>query len=128
MKIEVSIGEVFDKISILEIKKDKIKDPVKLKYIAEELFILKQSLKEDGIQIPNDMYQHLKEINLNLWETEDVIREREASQNFDEEFIKHARLDAKWNDERFLIKNNINNFCNSEIKEQKSYEQLYSAN
>tara|TARA_A100001515_G_scaffold143826_1_gene146022 strand:- start:2960 stop:3346 length:387 start_codon:yes stop_codon:yes gene_type:complete len=127
MKIEVSVGEVFDKISILEIKQDKITDPVKLAYVVDELQVLRQTLEEYNIQIPQDLYEALKDINLKLWETEDVIREREAAQNFDDEFVKHARLDAKWNDQRFLIKNEINTFCESTIKEQKSYEQLYSA-
>ncbi len=127
MKIEVSVGEVFDKISILEIKQDKITDPVKLAYVVDELQVLRQTLEEYNIQIPQDLYGALKDINLKLWETEDVIREREAAQNFDDEFVKHARLDAKWNDQRFLIKNEINTFCESTIKEQKSYEQLYSA-
>ena len=127
MKIEVSVGEVFDKISILEIKREKITDQTKLRYVEEELEILQNTLNREGVNIPNELYQSLKDINLKLWETEDVIREREASENFDDEFIKHARLDAKWNDERFLIKNKINNFCDSSIKEQKSYDKLYSA-
>tara|TARA_R110002020_G_C16317913_1_gene774488 strand:+ start:3610 stop:3996 length:387 start_codon:yes stop_codon:yes gene_type:complete len=127
MKIEVSVGEVFDKISILEIKKEKISDEVKLRYISEELAILQDTLDREGVEIPKELYQSLKDVNLKLWETEDVIREREAFGRFDEEFVKHARLDAKWNDERFLIKNNINNFCDSSIKEQKSYDKLYSA-
>ena len=127
MKIEVSIGEVFDKISILEIKREKISDSVKVSYVEEELLVLKQTLSDYNIKIPDSLYASLKDVNMKLWETEDVIREREAAQNFDDEFIKHARLDAKWNDKRFLIKNEINNYCNSSIKEQKSYEQLYSA-
>ena len=126
MNIDVSIGEVFDKISILEIKSEKIIDPVKLAYVVKELKILRQTIKEECIQIPDELYEALKEVNLKLWETEDIIREREASHNFDEKFIRHARLDAKWNDQRFLIKNDINNHCDSSIKEQKSYEKLYS--
>jgi hypothetical protein len=127
MKIEVSVGEVFDKISILEIKREKISDSVKVSYVEEELLVLKQTLSDYNIKIPDSLYASLKDVNMKLWETEDVIRERELAQNFDDEFIKHARLDAKWNDQRFLIKNEINNYCNSSIKEQKSYEQLYSA-
>tara|TARA_R110002124_G_scaffold116567_1_gene273184 strand:- start:4108 stop:4494 length:387 start_codon:yes stop_codon:yes gene_type:complete len=127
MKIEVSAGEVFDKISILEIKEKKITDPSKLRYVTEELKSLQHTLLSEGVNIPKELYQSLKDINIKLWETEDIIREREASENFDEEFIKHARLDAKWNDQRFLIKNEINSYCNSSIKEQKSYEELYSS-
>ena len=94
MKIEVSVGEVFDKISILEIKKEKISDEVKLRYISEELAIIQDTLDREGVEIPKELYQSLKDVNLKLWETEDVIREREAFGRFDEEFVKHARLDA----------------------------------
>jgi len=128
MKIEVSVGEVFDKISILEIKSEKISDPIKSSYVHNELQVLQNTINEYSIEIPVELYTKLKEVNLKLWETEDIIREREASQNFDEVFIDHARLDAKWNDERFLVKNEINNYCNSTIKEQKSYDELYTAN
>jgi len=126
MKIEVSIGEVFDKVSILEIKREKIIDKAKLTYVASELEIIRETLKDHGIAIPDSLYSKLKDVNLKLWATEDIIRNGELTQNFDEEFIKHARLDAKLNDERFLIKNEINNYCNSWIKEQKSYEGLYT--
>ena len=127
MKIEVSIGEVFDKVSILEIKKGKITDKAKLTYVASELEIIRKTLKDHGIVIPDSLYSKLKDVNLKLWATEDIIRNGELTQNFDEEFIEHARLDAKLNDERFLIKNEINNYCNSVIKEQKSYDELYTA-
>jgi DNA-binding ferritin-like protein (Dps family) len=127
MKIEVSIGEVFDKISILEIKCDNITDPVKLKFIKEELRSLSKDLSAENIDIPEEMYYELKEVNTKLWETEDVIRRCEKNDLFLIEFITHARLDATLNDERFLIKNKINNYCDSAIKEQKSYEDLYSA-
>jgi len=128
MKIEVSIGEVFDKITILEIKQERITDPVKLSYICDELKVLRDSLDEAEITIPDLLYKKLKDINLSLWETEDVIRDKENSCSFDEDFIQHARLDAKYNDDRFLVKNKINNYCDSEIKEQKSYYGLYTAN
>jgi len=96
MKIEVSVGEVFDKISILEIKSEKISDPIKSSYVHNELQVLQNTINEYSIEIPVELYTKLKEVNLKLWETEDIIREREASQNFDEVFIDHARLDAKW--------------------------------
>ena len=126
MKIEVSVGEVFDKISILEIKSEKITDEVKLGYVVSELSILRKTLKEHDVAIPDDLYGRLKNANSTLWDTEDIIRHAESMHNFDEVFIEHARLDAKLNDERFLIKNEINNYCDSTIKEQKSYDELYT--
>tara|TARA_R100000664_G_C2752182_1_gene139481 strand:- start:202 stop:588 length:387 start_codon:yes stop_codon:yes gene_type:complete len=127
MKIEVSIGEVVDKITILEIKKEHIEDNKKLEYITQELEILKQALVDEGVSVPENMINDLKNINQELWDTEDVIRLCERKEKFDDEFVKHARLDAILNDKRFLAKNKINNFCNSLIKEQKSYEGLYTA-
>ena len=124
MKIEVSIGEVFDKISILEIKQKKIKDEKKLRYVEEELAVLRRLV--DGICLPYEMYFKLLEINHKIWDTEDIIRDKEKAKEFDEEFIKHARLDAKLNDERFLIKFEINMYFNSTIKEQKSYDDFYT--
>ena len=128
MKIEVSIGEVVDKITILQIKKEKISDELKLEHVEKELTILESTLKNSKILVPEKLIQKLKDVNLKLWDAEDVIRDRENKDLFDEEFIKCARLDAKLNDERFLVKNEINNVCMSNIKEQKSYEGLYSAN
>jgi actin-related protein len=128
MKIEVSIGEVADKITILQIKEKNIKDEKKLKYIREELEILIKAINMLEKQIPNEMLDALREVNQQLWDTEDVIRLLEKEERFNHDFIKHARLDAILNDKRFLIKNNINNYCNSIIKEQKSYEGLYTAN
>ena len=115
MKIEVSIGEVVDKITILQIKEEKIIDLLKLEHIKHELLVLENTLTESKIVVPINLIEKLKEVNLKLWDADD-------------EFVKCARLDAKLNDERFLIKNEINNACESNIKEQKSYEGLYSAN
>ena len=127
MKIEVSIGEVIDKITILQIKLNNISDEKKLEYIKEELKVLEMALEEEGIVIPDELVKELREVNQKLWDTEDIIRDLEQKQNFNEQFVKHARLDAILNDERFLVKNKINNYCNSKIKEQKSYEGLYTA-
>lgn len=127
MKIEVSIGEFIDKITILEIKSERIKDIIKLNHIHNELEILNNSLKESGIVVPTDMYQRLKKINEDLWDAEDILRKKEKIELYDEEFIKYAVLDSVLNDNRFLVKNEINNYCNSNIKEQKSYEGLYKA-
>ena len=126
MKIEVSVGEVVDKITILQIKKNNIQDKNKLAYIEEELSILTSSLKNEGIEVPVEMINKLRDINQELWDTEDVIRLCEKQNNFNEAFVKHARLDAILNDRRLLIKNQINNHCKSMIKEQKSYEGLYT--
>lgn len=127
MKIEVSIGEVIDKITILQIKQEKIKDKNKLKYISEELETLSSSLKLENISVPSEMVDELKRINLELWEAEDIIRDCENRQDFGDDFVKCARLDAILNDKRFLAKNKINNYSNSVIKEQKSYEGLYTS-
>lgn len=125
MKIEVSIGEVIDKITILQIKEDRIKDTNKIEHIKKELSILEETLFNSNIKVPIDMVLNLKEVNESLWDAEDVLREKEKSEVYDEEFIKCAILDSVLNDKRFLIKNQINNFCNSNIKEQKSYDGLY---
>ena len=127
MKIEVSIGEIIDKITILQIKEKNIKNKKKLLYVKQELSILQDTLHREGIDIPKKMVDNLREINQLLWDTEDIIRDLEIKGNFGDEFIEHARLDAILNDKRFLAKNIINNHCNSTIKEQKSYEGLYSA-
>lgn len=128
MKIEVSVGEVIDKITILEIKQERIKDEIKLFHINKELKILNQTLEESKIEVPKEMFDELKNINTELWEAEDILREKEKYEIYDEEFIKCAVLDSVLNDKRFLVKNKINNFCDSNIKEQKSYEGLYTAN
>jgi len=128
MKIEVSIGEVVDKITILQIKQEKITDEKKLFHIKKELDILVTTLSESKIQVPEDLILKLKDVNLKLWNAEDVLREKESIELYDEEFIKCAVLDSVLNDQRFLIKNEINNYCDSNIKEQKSYEGLYTSN
>lgn len=127
MKINVSIGEVIDKITILEIKEEKINEQKKLAYVKQELNLLKNLLLEEGITVPDNLVDELRSVNKKLWNTEDIIRELEIKGDFGDQFIEHARLDAKLNDMRFLIKNKINNFCNSYVKEQKSYEGLYTA-
>lgn len=117
---EVSAGELIDKISILEIKSEKIKDPIKLLYINKEKEIL---LKE-----ANKLYGYMtwllkiKDINLKLWKIEDDIRQKERDKSFDDEFVALARAVYFTNDERFDIKNQINNYYSSNIMEQKSYE------
>lgn len=124
-KIEVSVGELVDKVTILEIKRDRITDETKLHYINQELKILKSNMQDHDV--PTELYDRLLEINTELWDTEDIIRGMEDNETFGDEFIKHARLDAILNDKRFLVKNEINSISKSTIKEQKSYEGLYTA-
>ena len=121
--VEVSIGELLDKISILEIKQDKIKDPEKLKFINNEYSILKDQLKknvksDDEI---NNLYQSLKEINAKLWVIEDDKRKCEKDKDFGEKFIKLSRDVHFLNDDRAKIKLEINNHTGSVIKEIKEY-------
>ena len=121
--VEISIGELLDKISILEIKKDKIKDPEKLKFISNEHLILKKCL-ENNIKTDdklNELCQSLKEINDKLWVIEDNKRLCEKDKDFGEKFIKLSRDVHFLNDDRARIKLEINNHTGSQIKEIKEY-------
>ena len=121
--VEVSIGELLDKISILEIKQEKIKDPEKLKFISNEHSILKNQL-ENNIKSDdklNKLFQSLKEINAKLWIIEDDKRQCEKDKNFGEKFIKLSRDVHFLNDDRAKIKLEINNHTGSVIKEIKEY-------
>ena len=121
--VEVSIGELLDKISILEIKQDKIKDPEKLKFINNEYSILKDQLKKNvkSDDKLNNLYQSLKEINAKLWAIEDNKRQCEKDKDFGEKFIKLSRDVHFLNDDRAKIKLEINNHTGSTIKEIKEY-------
>ena len=121
--IEVSIGELLDKISILEIKKEKIKDAEKLKFINNEHSKLKDQLKKNvkSDEKLNHMYQSLKELNFKLWVIEDDKRECEKNKDFGEKFIQLSRDVHFLNDNRAKIKLEINNYSGSEIKEIKEY-------
>ena len=128
-KIEVSVGELVDKITILQIKKERIEDQTKLTHINRELEILNQTMKEEEIEVPEELVDELMQVNTELWDAEDVIRACEKDQDFfTGAFVDCARLDAILNDKRFLVKNKINEATKSLIKEQKSYEGLYTAN
>ena len=121
--VEVSIGELLDKISILEIKQEKIKDPDKLKFINNEHSILKDQL-EDNVKSDdrlNKLYQSLKEINAKLWVIEDDKRQCEKDKDFGDKFIKLSRDVHFLNDERAKIKLEINDHTGSTIKEIKEY-------
>ena len=121
--VEVSIGELLDKISILEIKKDKIKDAEKLKFISDEHSILKNQLDQNvkSDEKLNELFKNLKEINAKLWVIEDDKRQCEKEKNFGEKFIKLSRDVHFLNDDRAKIKLEINNHTGSKIKEIKEY-------
>jgi len=121
--VEVSVGELLDKISILEIKKEKIKDPDKLKYISDEYQILQEQYRsnvKNDVKL-NELYQSLKIINSRLWTIEDDKRKCEKEKDFTENFIKLSRDVHILNDERAKIKLEINNHTGSKIKEIKEY-------
>jgi hypothetical protein len=125
IEIQTSVGELFDKISILNIKKQKIIDAKKIKNIEKELITLSEkaetfkSLDEESFR---NYMADLIEVNTKLWETEDRIRILEKNQTFNEEFIVLARDVYFNNDKRFEIKSSVNKFYNSEIIEEKQYE------
>ena len=121
--VEVSVGELLDKISILEIKKDKIKDPEKLEYIRDELSLLREEFKNNikSDKKVDELYQSLKIINLRLWTIEDDKRKCEKEKDFTENFIKLSRDVHILNDDRAKIKLEINNYTGSKIKEIKEY-------
>ena len=121
--VEVSVGELLDKISILEIKQEKIKDPEKLKFLKDEHLILKSQLDQN---VKTDeklkkLYSSLKEINSKLWIIEDDKRQCEKNKDFGEKFINLSRDVHFLNDNRANIKLEINNYTGSEIKEIKQY-------
>ena len=121
--VEVSVGELFDKISILEIKKDKIKDEEKLKYIIDEYNLLKEQMvnKVKPNEKLSSLFDTLKDINSKLWVIEDDKRLCEKNSDFGEKFIKLSRDIHFLNDKRASIKLEINNQTGSKIKEIKEY-------
>ena len=121
--VEVSVGELLDKISILEIKQEKIKDPEKLKFINNEHSILKDQLTNNvkSDEKIEKLFQSLKDINAKLWVIEDDKRHCEKEKDFTEKFIKLSRDVHFLNDDRAKIKLEINNLTGSKIKEIKEY-------
>ena len=121
--VEVSVGELLDKISILEIKQGKIKDPEKLKFINNEHSILKSQLEKNikSDEKLDKLYLSLKEINSKLWVIEDDKRQCEKDKDFGEKFVKLSRDVHFLNDDRAKIKLEINNHTGSAIKEIKEY-------
>ena len=122
MKIEVSIGEIVDKLTILHIKMENILDPEKLKNIAKEYGYLKDVV-EDDLKISTESEEYLKLLNINkeLWDIEDDIRDKERNGEFDDKFIKLARAVYVTNDKRAEAKKEINIKFGSNFVEEKSY-------
>ena len=121
--VEVSVGELLDKISILEIKQEKIKDTEKLNFINEEHSILKDQLNSNikSDQKLTELFESLKQINAKLWVIEDDKRQCEKEKDFTDTFIKLSRDVHFLNDDRAKIKLEINNHTGSKIKEIKEY-------
>ena len=124
IQIPISTGELLDKLSILEIKKDKVKDSAKLKNINHEydlLSNLSKNLKEKDEKSFNSLYEEILKVNKKLWDIEDKIRILESEKKFDEEFISVARSVYFINDDRFDLKKKINETFGSDVAEEKEY-------
>jgi hypothetical protein len=121
MKVEVSMGEVFDKLSILSIKMKKITNPTKNANVTKEHDILAAEVDFSLHPKLYSLYNGLCEINLKLWDIEDAIRLKESRREFDREFIELARSVYYTNDRRFEVKSEINKICNSSIVEEKQH-------
>jgi hypothetical protein len=122
MKIStpIGLGELYDKISILEIKSERISDGTKLVYVREELSLLQATAKQFPIDAA--LYAELKNVNVRLWDVEDAIRIEDSHQEFGEKFIQLARSVYVMNDQRAVIKKRINLASGSDIVEMKSYK------
>lgn len=121
MKIDISTGELVDKVTILAIKLEKFKDEVKKANVKNEFDILTVPMNAAGIFIDSKEFKDLKEVNLKLWHIEDDIRIKESRKEFDKEFIELARSVYFINDDRAKIKKDINLKFNSELVEEKEY-------
>ena len=125
IKIDVSVGEIMDKLTILEIKSEKIKDEAKLANVCKEKDSLLPVIDQPAYQTDEvkQLVDELKDINLKLWEIEDAIRVKEADKSFDKEFIELARTVYFTNDKRADVKKQINLATGSQLVEEKSYEE-----
>jgi hypothetical protein len=125
MIIEISIGEAFDRLTILKIKSEMIKDEAKLTNVMKEYFYLQNLLKEElEVDEDNEDFKRLFNVNSQLWDVEDKLRECEKNDDFTDEFIKLARAVYYLNDARAVIKKEINLAYGSQFVEEKSYNQL----
>jgi len=121
MKIEVSNGEIADKLTIIEIKKERINDPVKLANLEKEFKVLDEAVSRI-IDKQHPLYRELYEINCQLWDIEDHIRDLERKKMFNNDFIETARSVYFTNDKRSEVKRKINDLTGSDFTEEKSYE------
>ena len=122
MKIEVSNGEIVDKLTILELKRENAQHYEQARHIEEELNYLKPIV--DGMDIPKDLLTQLREVNKKLWEVEDMLREYERTSNFDKQFITFARAVYQTNNARFKLKSKINEITNSRLVEEKIHPEI----
>jgi hypothetical protein len=124
IQVPVSPGEVLDKITILEIKSERMTDPHKLVNVRTELDLLQETWKQCVAEDPviTDLHNQLKRINEALWEIEDDIRDKERAKAFDQEFIELARSVYFTNDRRSKVKKTLNLHLGSRIVEEKSYQ------
>lgn len=123
LKVDVSAGEFLDKMTILEIKSERIKDEEKLRNVHKELELLRKTWVESPLSRSDvsTQVEHLKRVNESLWDIEDLVRLKEAAHTFDGEFIQLARSVYQINDKRAAIKRELNSLLGSELMEEKSY-------
>lgn len=121
--VEVGVGELLDKITILRIKTNRMSDATQLEHVRHELKILEQTWSNSACEHESiaDLVTKLQEVNIRLWDIEDEIRDCEAKKDFNQRFIDLARAVYITNDERARLKKSINNVCGSAIVEEKSY-------
>ena len=122
MKIEVSNGEIVDKLTILELKRQNAQTYEQARHIGEELNYLKPIV--EGMDIPEDLLTQLREVNKKLWEIEDMLREYERTSKFDGQFITFARAVYQTNNARFKLKSKINEITNSRLVEEKIHPEI----
>lgn len=121
--VEIAIGELIDKLTILQIKSEHIRDPEKLKNILFEIELLNEARRQSVPESPEltRLEVELKAVNQQIWDIEDAVRDCERNQRFDEHFVALARSVYKTNDKRAAVKKRINELFNSRIVEEKSY-------
>ena len=122
MKIEVSNGEIVDKLTILELKRQNAQTQEQMRHIEEELNYLHPIV--DGMDIPESLLNNLREVNKKLWEVEDILREYERTSNFGRQFITFARAVYQTNNARFKLKSKINEITNSRLVEEKIHPEI----
>ena len=122
MKIEVSNGEIVDKLTILELKRQNAQTEEQTRHIEDELNYLKPIV--EGMDIPESLLNNLREVNKKLWEVEDMLREYEKTSNFGGQFITFARAVYQTNNARFKLKSRINEITNSRLVEEKIHPEI----